>query len=186
MKFISLKNWLFEKKQSKKVEYGCVMLYATVPNWKDHISIIDKDDIYDDEIKDFGLEKTPHCTVLWGIHLDETEPENVKKFISTFSSIEVTINNISIFPGGDYDVVKYDVPVTPELLKYRDALIANFPNTQTFPDYHPHMTIAYVLHGSGKKYVKKIKPFKVKFDTIVYSFKGGNKEGKNNIKIKLS
>jgi 2'-5' RNA ligase len=186
MKFTTFKNWLSEEKtQSKKTEYGCVMLYAEIPNWDEKISMIKKEDGYDDEFHDFGLEHTPHCTLLFGIHLDETDPRNIKKFIATFKPVDVIIDKISIFSNDNYDVVKYDVPVTPELKKYHEALIANFPNTQSFPDYHPHMTIAYVKSGEGKKYVKKIKPFKVKFDTAVYSFATGKTSPKNRIKVKL-
>lgn len=186
MNFSSFKNWLLEKAQSKKLDYGCVMLYASIPDWNKHISIIDKEDIYDDEFKDFGLEKTPHVTVLFGIHLDESDPEDVKQFIKTFKPIEVTIDKISIFEASkdkEYDVVKYDVPVTDELQMYHDFVLKRFPNTQTFPEYHPHMTIAYVLAGKGKKYVSKVKPFKVSFDTAVYSFADNGESKKIFIKL---
>ena len=184
MKFTSFKNWLFEKSQSKKLDYGCVMLYTKIPNWDKHTSIIDKEDIYDDEFNDFGLEKTPHTTVLWGIHLDETDPDDVKQFMKTFKPLEVTIKEISIFDSEDYDVVKYDVPITDELQMYHDLVEKRFPNTQTYPEYHPHMTIAYVTKGVGKKYVKKVKSFKVVFDSVVYSYKK-NESDEENTKIKV-
>jgi 2'-5' RNA ligase len=189
--FIALKAWLYEqrlleeKTQSKKTEYGCVMLYSDIQNWPEHTSIIKTEDVYDDEFKDFGVEHHPHCTLLFGIHLDETDPQTIKKFMETFKSVEVTIDTISGFSNDTFDVVKYDIPVTPEIKKYHDELIAKFPNTQTFPDFHPHMTIAYVLPGKGKQYHKKVKPFKVKFNTAVYSFATANSKEKNRIKIKL-
>ena len=47
MQFTSLKNWLIEaKKEVKRPDYGCVMLYTTVPNWDKHLSKIDKEDIF--------------------------------------------------------------------------------------------------------------------------------------------
>lgn len=187
MKFTTYKNWLMEEKiQSKKTEYGCVMLYSDIANWKKHTSIIKEEDVYDDEFKDFGIEHHPHCTLLFGIHLDETDPQDIKKFMETFKSVEVTIDTISGFSNADFDVVKYDVPVTPEIKKYHDELIVKFPNTQTFPDFHPHMTISYVLQGKGKQYHQKVKPFKVNFNTGVYSFVTGNSKDKNRIKVKLN
>jgi 2'-5' RNA ligase len=187
MKFSSFKNWLSEEKtQSKKLEYGCIMLYADIPNSSKHISIIDKEDIYDDEFHDFGLEKTPHVTVLFGIHLDETTPDDIKQFMKTFKPVNVTIDKISVFEASkdkDYDVVKYDVPVTKELQMYHDFVLKRFPNTQTFPDYHPHMTICYVLPGKGKKYAGKVKPFKVIFDKAVYSYANGNKKERINVNL---
>ena len=161
--FTSFKNWLNETKKTDKTEYGCVMLFATIPDWEDRLKIINKEDIFD----------------------DETKPEKIKKFIETFNSIDVSINEISCFENENYDVVKYDVPVTKELKQYHDAILANYPNTQTFPDYHPHMTISYVIPGAGKKYSKKIKPFNVKFDTAVYSYNKKGESKRTKIKIKL-
>ena len=185
MKFTSYKNWLMEaKKESKKTEYGCVMLYTDVPNWNKHISKIKEEDIFDDEIKDYGLEHTPHVTVLFGIHLDETKPEDVKKVLKLFKPIQVRIDTIGIFENEVYDVVKYNVPVTPQLKEYHEAVMGAFPNTQTFPDYHPHMTIAYVLPGKGKEYKGGVTPFTVTFDTAVYSYAGKNGE-RERIKVKL-
>lgn len=190
MKFISLKNWLSENKtQSKKLDYGCIMLYANISNWKEkHLSLIEKEDIYDDEFKDYGLEHEPHATILFGIHLDENKPEEIKEFMKLIfkNPIEVVINKISNFECDDYDVVKYDVPITEELQLYHDITMQTFSNTQTFDEYKPHMTISYVKKGKGKKYSKKIKPFKVKFDTVVYSYKKNKKDEKNtHIKINL-
>ena len=183
--FTSFKNWLNETKKTDKTEYGCVMLFATIPDWEDRLKIINKEDIFDDETKDYGLEHETHVTLLYGIHLDETKPEKIKKFIETFNSIDVSINEISCFENENYDVVKYDVPVTKELKEYHDAILANYPNTQTFPDYHPHMTISYVIPGTGKKYSKKIKPFNVKFDTVIYSYNKKGESKRTKIKIKL-
>ena len=187
MKFTAFKHWLKEeeKTQSKKTEYGCIMLYTTIPNWEHHLSIIDKADIYDDEFHDYGLEYTPHCTVLFGINLMETEPSAVKQFMETFKPVEVMIDKISVFNNPEYDVVKYDVPVSAELRRYHELAKTKFPNTQSFPDYHPHMTISYVLPGTGKKYAQPVSPFKVKFDTAVYSFAAGNSSDKTRIKVKL-
>ena len=51
-----------------------------------------------------------------------------------------------------------------------------FPNTQTFKDYHPHITIAYVKKGEGKKYVQKVKTFETTFNESVYSGPDGKKK----------
>lgn len=191
MEFISLNHWLMlveakkeAKKETKRSNYGCVMLYATVTNWDKHISKIDKEDIYDDDKKDYGLEHTPHVTVLFGIHLDETKPEDVEKLMKLFKPVDASVNTIGIFENENYDVVKYDVPVTEQLKEYHEAVMAAFPNTQTFPDYHPHMTISYVKPGEGKKYKGKVKPFKVTFDLAVYSMKSSDAESKK-IKVGL-
>nr|HPI82665.1 2'-5' RNA ligase family protein [Candidatus Paceibacterota bacterium] len=121
--------------------------------------------------KSYGLEEQPHITVVYGIHEDEIDPETVASVIkANMKPLTVTIDEIDIFEGKEYDVVKYNVPVNDQLKKYRE-LFLKFPNTQTFPEYHPHMTIAYVKPGMGKKYKRKLRePFEVTFTSGVYSY----------------
>ena len=174
MKFESFKNWLLERKNDN-LKYACLMLYADISNWKDKISIVDKEDIYEKD-DDYGYEKDPHITIVYGFHEDEVDKDQMYKQIKEMKPVEVTINKINIFETDDYDVVKFDVPITKELKKYRKEFL-KFPNTQTYKEYHPHMTIAYVKKGEGKKYIKKLdKPFKVKFNKAVYSDPGYNKK----------
>jgi 2'-5' RNA ligase len=173
--FISLNEWIVnEEKKSKEKTYGCVMLDSKISDWKDrHISGIDPKDIYNKPYDDsYGLEDNPHVTVIYGIHEDEIDPEVIMDSIKNkMGEITVSIDNISTFSNDKYDVVKYDVPVTDELKKYRDHFEKDYPNTQTFPEYRPHITLAYVKPGTGKKYEKKLdEPFDVTFHKGVYSF----------------
>ena len=78
-----------------------------------------------------------------------------------------------MFETDKYDVIKIDVKPNKELLEYRKDLIENTKNTQTYPEYTPHMTVAYVNKGKGSKYIKKIKIDELgknlEFNTIKYS-----------------
>jgi len=183
MKFISLNKWLDEQVLHGKVpdpsknpedkKYGCVMMDTKIDNWEDyHLAGIDEEDVYIKPFdKSYGLEEQPHITVVYGIHEDEIDPETVASVIkANMKPLTVTIDEIDIFEGKEYDVVKYNVPVNDQLKKYRE-LFLKFPNTQTFPEYHPHMTIAYVKPGMGKKYKRKLRePFEVTFTSGVYSY----------------
>jgi len=94
-----------------------------------------------------------------------------------FEDITVKISKISIFESEDYDVVKYDIPLTKQILEYR-KMLENFPYTDEYGEYHPHMTIAYVTKGAGKKYISDLdEPFEVTFIKGVYSFHEENNEG---------
>lgn len=173
-KFISFKNWLNEQKEEKEPTYGCVMMGAKMPDWKDkHTSGIDPADVYIKQYDDsYGIEDKPHVTIVYGIHEDEIDPEVIMDIIENdMKPVTVMIKEISIFENDEYDVVKYDVPVTKQILKYRNMFLDNFENTQSFPDFHPHMTLAYVKTGKGKKYVSKLdEPFEITFNKGIYSF----------------
>jgi len=169
----TINEWLNEQEKPQP-EYGCVMLDAKIDKWdEDHVGGIDPKDVYKKPYDDsYGLEDNPHVTVLYGIHEDKIDPEVVLGVIQDdMIPITVTISEIGIFENDEYDVVKYEVPVTEELQKFRDLLMEKFENTQTFPDYHPHITLAYVKPGEGKKYVKELEePFEVTFNKGVYTF----------------
>jgi 2'-5' RNA ligase len=177
MKFLSLDNWLLEKetKKDKKEEptYGCVMLEAKIPDWEEyHLAGIDEDDVYIKPYDDsYGLEDQPHITIVYGIHEDEIDDETIGNIIKeNVRPLTLKVDEVDIFEGEEYDVVKYNIPLTDELQRYRD-LFMKFPNTQTFPNYNPHMTIAYVKPGEGIKYKRKLRdPFEVTFTKGVYSW----------------
>lgn len=170
MKFQSLKNWLVER-AAERLEYGCIMLKGSVPDWKKKISIVKPEDLYA-EGDDYGYEKEPHVTIIYGLHDEDIDRGELYDHLKNIWPVQVTISQISIFENSDdYDVVKFDVPLTEDLKAYRNFFEKFYPNTQSFPDYHPHMTIAYVKKGEGKKYVQKVEPFKVLFNKSMYSYK---------------
>ena len=159
--------------KQKGTKYGCVMMYSEIPNWKnDHLNMICLEDLYEKQGDDsFGREEYPHITVLHGIHDDETAAEVIVAVMKqNMKPITLRAEYIDIFENGEYDVVKYNLSFTDELKEYRDIL-CNFPNTQIFPDYKPHMTLAYVKAGRGKKYRGKLKePFDINFTHAAYSY----------------
>jgi 2'-5' RNA ligase len=168
MSFTSYINWLNEA-QGRHLEFACAMLKAEIPRWQEkHLSMIQEKDVYDNEEHEYGLEKDPHITLLYGIHEDEIDINDAYKQFNKIHPIKLIVNNIGVFENEDYDVVKYDIQVTEELLKYRKYFL-QFPHTNKFPNYEPHITISYVKPGTGKKYVKNINQFKVTFKTGIYS-----------------
>ena len=156
------------KKETKKLlkevkhsdsdyEYGCLMLDFKIKNWNDITKTIKKEDIYNKE--GYGIEHEPHTTVLYGFHSNEVTPKEIENVVKNKESgkdkISVTIKNISCFENKDFDVVKFDIESSD--LNELNKELSKFPNTNDYPDYHAHMTIAYVKSGMGKKYVKKLK-----------------------------
>lgn len=175
-KFVSFVNWLNESPHQlplNEPRYGCVMMDADIKNWDQfHTAGIEEDDIYLKPYDDsYGLEETPHVTIVYGIHEDEVDPQRMADLIEHYMKpLTVTIKEVDIFEGKEYDVVKYNVPITGQLQGYRDIFM-QIPNTQNFPEFKPHMTIAYVKPGTGKKYKTELRdPFRVTFTKGVYSW----------------
>jgi len=172
MKAKTVYQMILESKK-ERTYFGCIMIDATMKDWMAKIkSIVKKDDLYiDPSDNSYGYNKNPHITILYGIHEDETDKDKIIEDIkTTLEPIETKIKEISIFENDEYDVVKFDIPVTKQLKKYRKHFL-KYPNTQTFPDFHPHMTIAYVKKGLGKQYIDKLEiPFEITFDKGVYSY----------------
>ena len=178
-KFQSIISWINEQEENT-LTYGCVMLDCKIDKWEEnHLEGIDERDLYiDPEDDDFGYNEEPHVTLLYGIHEDEIDPEVIMEVIKKdMKPVTVTISEIDVFENDEYDVVKYNVPVTKQLRKYRN-MMENFPYTDDYPEYKPHITIAYVKSGEGMKYKKKLEePFEVTFDKGVYSFHETNEDG---------
>jgi 2'-5' RNA ligase len=171
---IKLINLLKEDNQT--YDYGCVMLYFDFPKMNLIHSIIKKSDIYTEEgDRSFGLETEPHTTLLYGLH-EEVTTDQIKNVIRSiiFSSCE--IKDASIFENEKYDVLKFNV--SGEGLVEANNLLKQFPFTSNYPDYHPHMTIAYIKSGIGEKYAELLKDieFILTPSHCVYSKPNGEKE----------
>lgn len=184
LKMINIKSidkFLAEKKESKeKYEYGCVMLYFDFPEIAEIHDSIDTNDIYKEEgDRSFGLEDEPHTTLLYGLH-EEVTTEEIESILSKYEFGKCKIYNASLFENQKYDVLKFDVK-GKNLVKCNSDL-SELPHTTDFPDYHPHLTIAYLSSGSGKKYTEMFEG--MEFELIpsyaVYSMPSGDK-----VKIKI-
>lgn len=104
--------------------------------------------IPDEELAEDGRELNPHITIKYGIH--STNPKVVTS-LELPCSITVTLGKTSVFELENSDVLKIDV-ISDDLHKLNDLISSNVKVTNTFPDYIPHATIAYLKPGLGKKY----------------------------------
>jgi hypothetical protein len=170
MKYLK-KYKLFEKSQ---YEFGCVMININIDNWQDITSYIESDDIYtkigDDS---YGIQDKPHLTLLYGLH-DNVDFDSVKQIFDEFSQdINIEIDGIGLFQNKDYDVVKLNVK-PDDGLQYLHDKLSELPNSNSFPDYKPHITICYVKSGKGEKYTRDDYKYRVKnINKIWYSAANG-------------
>jgi len=156
-------------------DYGCAMIYFEFPEMESLHKQIDKEDVFvDPNDSTFGLETEPHCTLLYGLHAD-VAVNTIKKIVDNFDFGECTIEGASLFENEKFDVLKFDV--TGSGLHDCNAALVKLPHTTDYPNYHPHMTIAYLKNGMGKKYVDLLGTEKrtLKPSYIVYSQPDGTK-----------
>lgn len=181
---IKLYNQFLESKSEKSedkpaYEYGCSMVNFYFDKISEIHSKIDPDDVYNDPDNPtrYGLEKDTHVTLLYGFHdgwehdnLSEEKVNEILDISSKFSTEPIILNNISIFGGENYDVLKFDTS-SSDLIRINEELSNKFKWEKFFPKYHPHCTIAYLKPGRGSKYVKMFgdSEYEVTPKEIVYS-----------------
>jgi len=153
-----VRKLLLEKKGDTH-DYGCVMLYFNIKKeaWDKFQDMIADEDIYTEEgDQSYGREDEPHVTILYGLHADIPDL-TIEELIDEMEGPKLNLKKISIFENDKFDVVKFDIigDSKSKLAKMNGAF-AKLPHTTSYPDYHPHSTIAYVKSGKGKKYVKTL------------------------------
>lgn len=164
----------FMKESQVNYKLGCVMIRLDIPNWKEITSMIDIDDVYDPPGNPHGIEENPHVTALWGINPgvdDSMVVDIINKF--KYKDLDISVSKIDSFKNKDFDVVKLSVNKSQVLQDFFNEL-SKLPNSNEFPEYVPHITIAYVLPGKSDKYINpyyKLESFKIK--SICYSKPNG-------------
>lgn len=121
----------------------------------------------------FGREEQPHITVRYG--MDTVDPKEIAPAFEGMGPIKAKMGKVSIFEDDKYDVVKVDIE-SPGLHEANKKIgeTVKLPG-ETFKDYKPHATIAYVKKGEGKKYVgdKSFEGKEITVDTITLTAKDG-------------
>ena len=130
--------------------YSCVMLYFNPDEVTELHKKINPEDLYVEE-DGFGLEPESHCTLLYGLHDNEVTPEQIEQILGNKTFTTCKAHNLSCFNNPKYDVLKYDI--VGDNLNETNEELKQFPFTSDYPDYHPHMTIAYLKPGKGKEYI---------------------------------
>lgn len=167
--------FISEDKSGTNYEYGCLMLNLNFPNWKIFTSDIDHEDLYQSESERYGIETDPHVTILYGIH-KSIDDDVVDALFSDFkkSDFDLRVEGIDCFYNKDYDVLKMNI--FSNKLNELNKLAKRLPHTSDYPDYKPHITIAYLQKGKASQYENP--NFIVKLDNIdkiVYSKSDGQK-----------
>jgi 2'-5' RNA ligase len=153
-------------------EGHCIM--ADMPQKESMLEFIKKipnECVYEEVGENYGKEANPHVTVMYG--LSPIEENRVKELLNKVpKKIVAELGKISKFSNADapYDVLKIEVK-SPHLSKIHEMIRKNFDNNYKWPQYNPHVTLAYVKKGTCNEYVgnKTFEGMKVMFETFMYS-----------------
>jgi 2'-5' RNA ligase len=178
MKLKNLIPNVITENSTSTYSYGCVMLYFSFPEMEQIHAMIKPHHIYTETgDKTFGLEDEPHTTLLYGLH-DEVSDEVVQKVLDKYTYHTCKVHNPSLFKSEKYDVLKFEVE--GDNLHETNADLKQFPFTSSWPNYNPHLTIAYLQPGMGDLYVKlmndlDLNEFSLAPQYAVYSHPDGSK-----------
>jgi len=131
-------------------EYGSVMASARPDGWADVLSSIDRHDVYSGDDGTYGIETHPHVTILYGLHEEVHEDLVCRICQAVDGPIEIELKDLSVFENEDYDVLKFDVE--SDVLRNLNKAFQGLPHTTDYPDYSPHLTVAYLKKGTADKY----------------------------------
>ena len=92
-------------------------------------------------------EKKAHLTLLFGIHPSPTYRRSVDAVLRGWEPEDIFIDHVGFFPstidGQDYNCIIGHVTPLPNLLE-ANARLQILDHTNRFPEYKPHVTLAYV------------------------------------------
>lgn len=127
-------------------------MFSAGPDLSEAILSWGRDRVADKDLADDGRELDPHVTIKWGFKSDRSLPI-IRKIFSETAPFEITVGPCGIFPGKEYDVIKFGVRAAT--LNALHAQLSKLPNDETPRAYQPHLTVAYVKPGRGQKFIGK-------------------------------
>lgn len=126
-----------------------------------------KQDLYFSQNPNLGYvqgavaEEVPHLTLLFGLMKKGLEYKPViDAVLEGWTPPRLVIESIEAFPSMQPDTEPYScivarVEVTDDLLEGHQRL-QMLPHIDTFPDYKPHITLAYVNKDAEAKWIKAL------------------------------
>lgn len=136
---------------TKTYSYSCAMLPITkeiaviMKYWTQNN--IPADSLWIDEDTGMeGYENDPHVTIKYGLHTDD--PDDIDDITKGYGAVTIQFGNISKFDDNpNFDVIKVDIITSKKLVSLNKLLSDNIDNTEMFPEYKPHATLAFVKKG---------------------------------------
>lgn len=165
---INLKKMLLENRNTS-AKKGCLM--AMVPKEDtDKILRFSKQLINDADLyvegNEYGRETESHITVRYGFikDLNEIEIRQLIQGQKPFIAEIFGLNKFDTHPNYDVAMFKVNSPV----LKQLNEMSGIYLNENDYPDYNPHLTLAYVQKGKFN-HIKEGLKLQIPIRTLCYS-----------------
>lgn len=151
--------------------YGCVMAmlpFDQAERLRAYANLIPDEALYDDGSSEHGREDSPHVTVKYGLHTDSGS--EVMKVLVGAGGAKAKLGKMTAFENERYNVLKIDID-SPDLHRLNAVICENLEFTDNFPDYHPHLTVAYLNKDANwKKYASNLfEGTEVSFESLLFS-----------------
>lgn len=178
---ISEKDYFFGRLQDLIPDEAIYREYPQRRRTSGNIWELTPDMLFDDPKEEYGRENEPHITCLYGL-TDESDMFKIKRYLTAVDPFEIELDDISLFSSDPkYDVVKVEI-LSPELHEVNAWIVENCKNSQKFPEYHPHMTIAYVRKDAYTPDRNPCKGKRIGVRSMVFSSAGN--EGTSEMPLK--
>lgn len=137
--------------ENRHVEKGCLMAYVDPTYGLQVLNVgrraIPSNILYTDpEDPTYGYDNEPHVTLKYGFEPD-LDKSTIAEILKGTKPFKVVLTSLNQFQNEKYDVVKFEVQKCPILTELRRRC-DGYPNTDSYPVYKPHMTLAYVKKGT--------------------------------------
>jgi hypothetical protein len=105
-----------------------------------------------------GRDMNPHVTVLYGFHAEVTA-EQINLITRGLGDVDITLGPLEAFPEGP-DGIPLVIRIESEKLRKLNAELKALPHTEIWPDYRPHICVAYLKpEANAQDYVDAGNPF---------------------------
>lgn len=123
------------------------MLSVSIKNWDKWKSKLDTNILYQPHDPRYGIELDPHITICYGIHQHITGNDLEFQLPKIYDLDDIILGKLSLFTNDDFDVLKFNV-YSQKLIDLNAHINSLFPVTNKYPQYIPHMTVAYLNKNS--------------------------------------
>lgn len=141
---------------------GCIMLDTETLDILKHVEDGEDDLVTSTDRHDHTMgavaETEAHVTLLFGLlENGNVWKDKVDQVLDGWGVDSLTIDKVGVFDLADSFAVVAHIKTTPELIDGHERLTL-LPHVQTYSEYHPHLTLAYVEHDQAvaDKWVKAL------------------------------